>query len=87
MDELRAATPLVHGDVTIVPVERCSLQSFAGDAGCWLSGRKEPYAVIVCDTGGVRAFDAGAHVIPLETLIRKIPDLHELLESIKGCRA
>lgn len=85
MDELRAGTPLVEGEVTIVPIERCSVQSFVGEMGCWLSGLKEPFAIIVCDAAGIRVFDNNALEISVESLARKFPDLHGILESIKDC--
>jgi len=75
MEELRAGIPMVFGDVTIVPIERSSLQCGAGVLGCWLSGFKEPIAVILSDAAGVRAFDMEAAEIPLASLVRKIPNL------------
>jgi len=80
MEELRAGNPLVTGEVTIVPIERCSLHSAAWNMGCWLSGFKEPFAIIVRNAAGVvRAFDIEAREIPLQSLLRKIPDLDVLL--------
>jgi len=79
MEELRAGNPLVAGAVTIVPIERCSLHSAAWNMGCWLSGFKEPYAIIVRDADGVRALDTEAREIPLQSLLREIPDLDALL--------
>ena len=79
MDELRAGNPLVAGDVTLVPIERCFIQSNTEDMGCWLSGLKEPFAIIVCDATGIRAFDMEATEIPVESLIHKIPNLGTVL--------
>jgi hypothetical protein len=75
MDELRAGNPIVAGEITLVPIERCFIQSDTGDMGCWLSGLKEPYAIILCDSVGIRAFDTEATEISVESLIQKIPDL------------
>ena len=84
MEEIRAGNPMVAGKITIVPIERCYVQSVSGDTGGWLFGLKEPFAIIICDTTGVRAFDTKALEIPLESLTRKFPDLHTALESING---
>ena len=82
MDELRAGDPMIAGEVTLVPIERCSIQSNTGDMGCWLSGLKEPFAIIVCDTKCVRAFDTEAAEISVESLIRKVPELGAVLEHL-----
>jgi hypothetical protein len=81
MDELRAGNTMVVGEVTIVPIERCFIQTVTGDMGCWLSGLKEPFAIIVCDAIGVRAFDMEAIEISVESLIHKIPNLCAVLSS------
>jgi len=82
MDELRAGDPMVAGEVTLVPIERCFIQSNIGDMGCWLSGLKEPFAIIVCDAIGIRAFDTEATEISVGSLIRKIPDLGAVLAPL-----
>jgi len=79
MDELRAGNPMVACGVTLVPIERCSIQSDTGDMGCWLSGQKEPCAIIVCDATGVRALNMKGAEIPVEDLVQKITDLGALL--------
>ena len=73
---------MVAGEVTLVPIERCFIQSNTGDMGYWLSGLKEPFAIIVCDATGVRAFDTEATEISVESLIQKIPDLGALLAPL-----
>jgi len=82
MDELRVGNPMVAGDVTLVPIERCFIQSDTGDMGCWLSGQKEPFAIIVCDATGVRAFNTKATEVSVKALIQKIPDLGALLPPL-----
>lgn len=82
MDELRAGISVAVGEVTLLPIERCVLQSGMGDMGCWLSGFKEPFAIIICDAAGIRAFDMDAAEIPVETLTQKIPDLGEMLAAL-----
>lgn len=82
MYKLRAGKPMVAGDVILVPIERCFIQSYSGDLGCWLSGLKEPLAIIVYDAIGLRAFDTESAEIPVEPLIRQIPDLGAVLAAL-----
>ncbi|MDH3378730.1 MAG: hypothetical protein OEQ39_17540 [Gammaproteobacteria bacterium] len=83
MDELRAGNPLLADKVTLVPIERWVIQSGAGDMGCWLSGLKEPFAIIVCDETGIRAFDTQATEVAVASLIQQVPDLDALLNRNK----
>ena len=83
MDGLRAGNAMVAGEVTIVPIERYCIQTVTGGMGCWLSGFKEPFAIIVSDATGIRAFDTEAMEISVDSLIRKIPDLGAVLVSSK----
>ena len=82
MDELRAGNPMVAGDVTLVPIERCFIQSDTGDMGCWLSGLIEPFAIIVFDAIEIRAFNTEAAELSVESLIQKIPDLGAVLAPL-----
>jgi hypothetical protein len=79
MDELRAGNPMVAGGVTLVPIERCLIHSDTGDMGCWLSGQKEPFAIIVCDATGVRALNMKGTETPVEDLVQKITNLGAFL--------
>jgi hypothetical protein len=83
MDELCAGKPMVVGEVTIVPIERCYMQFVPGDIGCWLYGLKEPFAIIIFDATGVRAYDKAAIEISVSSLIQKIPELSAVLASSK----
>ena len=83
MDELRAGKPMVEGEVTIIPIERCYMQSVFGNIGCWLYGLKEPFAIIIFDATGIRAYDTAAIEISVASLIKKIPDLSAVLASSK----
>ena len=81
-EEIRGGNPIVAGKVTIVPIERCYIQSVSGEMGGWLFGLKEPLAIIICDSNGVQTFDTKALEISVESLIQKFPVLHTVLESI-----
>lgn len=86
MDELRAGNPVTSGRITIVPVERWVMQAVSGRTGGWFSGLREPFAVIVCDATQIRALDLEGLEISVESLVRKIPDLGQVLAAIKDRR-
>lgn len=79
MDELRVGNTMVVGDVTLVPIARFSIQSDTDTTERWLWGLKEPFAIIVCDAAGIRAYGIESIEIPVESLIQKIPDLDAVL--------
>jgi len=82
MADLRVGLPLVVGGITIVPVERISFQNICGKMGCWLSGLKEPFGIVICDEHGVRAIDMQSNKISIKLLRDAIPDLDGLLVSL-----
>jgi len=84
MEALRAGKPLMFGDVTLVPVARAAIRSDSGEGGYWLSAFKEPYAVIVRDAGGVRAFAVDSSEIALDALIEEVPNLGAILAKLSA---
>jgi hypothetical protein len=83
MDELRAGKPMIAGEVTIIPIERCYIQSVPGDMGGLLYGLKEPFAIIIFDAIGIRAYDTSTKEISVASLIQKIPNLSAMMASSK----
>lgn len=83
MAELRTGNPMAAAGITIVPVERCFMQSGRGIMGCWLSGLKEPFAILVCDADGIRAFDMVGREIPVASLLHEIPDLSAVTAALR----
>ena len=82
MEALRAAGPLRVGDVTLVPVARAGIRSDSGEGGYWLIAFKEPWAVVVRDTGGVRALAMDSSDIALDALIEMTPNLAAILSEL-----
>lgn len=82
MEVLRATRPLIVGGVTLIAIERTGIQSVRGNAGVWLSGFKQAYAVVVCDANGIHAFDADSTELELGVLMQKIPELGNLLAGL-----
>ena len=83
MNKLRMGKPMVKGKVIIVPIEFFSIRSISGDMGCWLSGLIKPFAIIISDAAGIRAYDTAAAEISVRSMIQKIPELSEVLVSSK----
>ena len=82
MDELRAGKPLAANRVTLVPIERFFVRSGKSNGSYWVNALKEPYAIIVCDTNGIRAFDTEAIEISLASLKQRIKGLEAILASL-----
>ena len=81
-DTLFAGAPLRLGSVTVLPIERIVRRSDRGDRGAWFTAIKEPYAVIVREADGTRAFAAGADAVSLEELRALVPELDALLSAL-----
>jgi hypothetical protein len=78
-EAVRAGTPVTVGSVTLLPIERVVLRSEWRDTSVWFSAAKEPYALIVRDSGGIRAIDAGDLAVSLDELREKVPGLETVL--------
>ena len=83
MDELRAGKPIIAGEATLIPIERCYIQPVPGNIGGFLYGLKEPFAIIIFDATGIRAYDTSTKEISVASLIQKIPDLSAMMASSK----
>jgi hypothetical protein len=82
MNELRTGIPLAANQVTLVPIERFFVRSSKSDRGYWFDALKEPYAIVVCDANGIRAFDTEAIEISLASLKQRIKGLEAMLTSL-----
>jgi uncharacterized spore protein YtfJ len=81
-ETVRAGTPLRVGSVTLLPIERVVVHSDMGALGAWFAAAKEPYALVVRDSGGIRVLDIGATTVSLEALREGIPGLDSVLASM-----
>lgn len=77
--ELHAARPLIVGEVMLITIEQSGVQSDSSKMGGWLSAFKEAYAVVVCDTHGIRALGMDSAEIDVDDLMREVPDLDDVL--------
>ena len=83
MDKLQAGIPLTTGKFTLIPVEHLFLKTKIESTYDWLVAFKEPYAIIVCDSNGVRALSLKDKPLSLEDLFQTVPDLGALVESLR----
>lgn len=85
-ETVRAGTPVTHGAVMLLPIERVVLHSGRGDdrgsTRVWFSAIKEPYALIVRDAGGLWAIDTDAAAVSLEALRQSVPGLDTVLAAM-----
>jgi hypothetical protein len=72
---LRAAAPLHVAGCTLIPVERVWRHEHA----TWITGGREPVAVVIRDGEGVRAMDVTGEGVALEALLEKVEGLGEAL--------
>lgn len=81
MDELTAGNPVTTHSVTLLPIERIFIQSGKMDSGYWMVVQKAPYAIILRDSKGMRAFDMEGNNISLQPLVQAVPDIEAILVS------
>lgn len=85
MSELRAGTPVVSGDWTIVPIEAICRASHVGHGGFWVSAYKRPVAVVLLarTERGVEttAIDISGSALDAGRLAAEVPGLQELLDD------
>jgi hypothetical protein len=81
-ETLRAGIPFAVGSVTLLLIERVAEHAQKSDSGVWFSVAKEPYALVVRDTDGIRAVATDAVEVSIEQLREKIPEFNALLASM-----
>ena len=79
---VRPGTPLAVGALTLLPVERVVRYSDRADARLWFLAEKQPYALIVRDASGVRAFGADGAAVSLQILLDEVPELGTVLAAL-----
>ena len=82
-ETLRVGTPFTVGPITLLPIERVVRRR---RAHAWFSLAKEPYMLVLRDTGGIRAVDtdtdADVNSVSLEQLREEVPGLDAVLASM-----
>jgi len=81
-EAMRAGTPLAIGSVTLLPIERVVLRAEQSAGLAWFTALKEPHALIVRDTRGLRAVDTRAAPVSLDALRAMVPGLDGVLRAM-----
>lgn len=81
MEYVTTDKPVRIDDVTLIPIVCISLDGEDNKTDQFFSGNKEPFAIIVCDSIGIRALDINSAEIPISDLVQKIPDLNDKLNQ------
>ena len=84
MTELRAGRPVVTSGVTIVPVESVGCGHGLGPGGLWVSGFKQPVAVVLLRNSQTYAFDISGAEVDAMQLARDVPELQQVLDGLAG---
>lgn len=82
MKEEQAGTPIIIGELRIIPLEEVSIHQVSKGRGLWFHARKEPIGVVVSSPQGRWAYDRHGRQIALETYTQQIAGLQELLDSM-----
>jgi len=77
----RAGSLLKVGPMALLPIERVVINVNRGKARAWFTVAKEPFALVVRDSGGVRAVATTASAVSLDELRQRIPELETLLTA------
>jgi uncharacterized spore protein YtfJ len=75
MEKLKAGKPVTVDNVTLLPIERLTIHSKKMDFCHWIAAQKEPYAIILRDSKGIRAFDMEGNDVSIECLMKAVSDL------------
>ena len=78
-ERLRAGAPLRVGTVTLLVIERAVVRSYVGASWAGIYTAMEPYALVVCDPGGVRALNVEGSTVKLDDLRKRVPEMDVLL--------
>lgn len=81
MKEWRADTPVTVGEITVIPLEEVSIYHVQNKKGLSIYASKEPIGVAVGSPRGKWAIDIHGEQAPLDSYIRGIPGLKEMLDN------
>lgn len=77
MDRLLACEPIRIGSVTLLPIERVTLHTQTTATNALLTASKQPVALVVRDSSGIRTFHFGTE-LSIEQILAQIPELGDL---------
>jgi len=84
MTRLELGNPMAIDDLTLVIIERLSINANHAANTLWVNTSKEPYALLIRDTSGLHALDMTGQQLVIEELIKEVPGLSEFIERVQG---
>ncbi len=78
MDRLLACEPIRIGNVTLFPIEHVTLRTQTTATHALLTASKQPVALVVRDSSGIRAIQFGIE-LSIEQMRLQIPELDDFL--------
>ena len=82
MKEISVGTPVIVGEVTIIPLEKMTEYHNHDKHMFSVYVYKEPVGVVISSKQEKRAIDIEGKQVPLETYTRKIKGLQQILDSL-----
>ena len=77
--EIKIGNPVSIAGVTLIPVEKVSLNYWHGKSSISFLGIKQPVNLVVISPSAKRAFNIGGEEVPLDQLIQEVPTIKEIL--------
>ena len=74
------SSPVAIDGTTLIPVIKSSLNCQSSGSTILFSGVKEPVSVVVASPSAKKAFDVNGQEIPLDQLIKELPNLVRMLD-------
>ena len=82
MKEVRIGRPITFGDVTIVPLERVSVNQLGQKGGLSLYITKEPLGIMIGSPQGKWVFDIYGGEMPLDNYVKEVQGLQEVWDNL-----
>lgn len=84
MKELHVTKPLKVGEIALIPLERISVRRHSAKERFLVYLSKEPAGIVIDSPQGRWAIDICGEQVPLETYIREVEGLQQVLDSLRG---
>ena len=79
MIRYQLSTPMTISDITLITIERLSIEANSGELAYWLNAIKEPYALVIRNTEGVHALDMAGKPMAITELNELVTGLDQVL--------
>lgn len=80
-ERLQLSAPLHLGQARVVVVSRTHLLASHAAPWQWIVASKQPWAIVIRDSLGLRAVDPGGTPLPIEPLCQALPALRAFVDE------